>query len=153
VEVGGGTGDHAALLQLRGIETYNIELNRRLCEEARARHPRLNVIHGDMLEVFDLVRGPLRLAYCIGGTLNELRALDEVRDVVQQLCDLARPGGTVVLDVPNVGPTAPETALRLTREGLEATLPSDCTAKWQGDWNGSEWSADCSRTIVVLRPA
>jgi hypothetical protein len=54
-----------------------------------------------MLEVFDLVRGPVDLAYCIGGTLCELVSADEVADVVNQMLDLVRPAGCVVIEVPN----------------------------------------------------
>jgi SAM-dependent methyltransferase len=100
-DVAAGSGDIAALLQQRGFEAYAIDVNHEMCSVARARHPQLNVVHGDMLEVFDLVRGPLALACCLGGGLCELGHVDEVRDVIAQLCDLARPAGCVVLEVPN----------------------------------------------------
>jgi SAM-dependent methyltransferase len=101
VDVGAASGEYAALLQRRGYESYAIEVNRALCDAARELHPALNVVHGDMLEAFDLVRGPLSLAYCLGGTLCELAAATEVTDVAAQLLDLVRPSGCVVLEVPN----------------------------------------------------
>jgi SAM-dependent methyltransferase len=100
-DVAAATGDYAALLQQRGYETYAIDVNSEMCSVARERHPQLSVVHGDMLEVFDLVRGPLALVYCIGGALCELGSVDEVRDVVAQQCDLAKPAGCVVIEVPN----------------------------------------------------
>jgi len=102
VDVAAGSGGYAALLQHRGFQTYAIEVNAELCTVIRERHPDLaGVIHGDMLEVFDLVRGPVALANCIGGSLGELGSLGEVADVIGQLLDLCGPQGTVVLDVPN----------------------------------------------------
>jgi SAM-dependent methyltransferase len=101
VDVGAASGDYAALLSDRGHEAFAVDVNRAMYESASARHPALNSVHGDMLEVFDLVRGPLSLAYCIGGTLCELASQNEVRDVVGQMLDLVRPGGCVVVEMPN----------------------------------------------------
>jgi SAM-dependent methyltransferase len=68
-----------------------------------------------MLETFDLVRGPIALAYCIGGALCELATPSEVADVIGQMLDLVRPGGCVVLEVPNFDHLRAQAA-RLERE-------------------------------------
>jgi len=101
LDVGAASGECAALLAQHGHTVYAVEVNRAIYDIAVERHPYLRVIHGDMLEVFDLVRGPLSLAYCIGGTLSELASLGEVRDVVHQMLDLVRPAGCVAIEVPN----------------------------------------------------
>ncbi|MDQ3024059.1 MAG: hypothetical protein M3R04_06720, partial [bacterium] len=102
VDVAAASGEYAAFLHQRGYETYAVDVNSEMCAVARQRHPGLaGVIHGDMLEVFDLVRGPLKLGYCIGGSLCELGSVEEVSDVVAQLCDLSQPGGCVVIEGPN----------------------------------------------------
>jgi SAM-dependent methyltransferase len=100
VDVAAASGEYAALLQRRGFEVFAVEVSLAMCEAARGRHPDLSVIHGDMLEVFDLVRGPLALAYCLGG-LQELGSLSDVADVLSQLQDLTRPAGCIVIRVPN----------------------------------------------------
>lgn len=101
VDVGAASGEYAALLLDKGHEAFAVDVSRAMYDAASGRHPALNAIHGDMLEIFDLVRGPVSLAYCMGGTLCELAGLHEVRDVVAQMLDLVRPAGCVVLEAPN----------------------------------------------------
>jgi SAM-dependent methyltransferase len=125
LDLGGGTGEAAAALRQRGYDAHCVDVSPRMCALARERHAGLPVIHGDMLEVFDLVRGPLALAYCVGGTLCELADVAQVADVLAQLADLCRPGGTLVFQVPNFDHLAAQ-AERLRAEAAEVA-PSDVT--------------------------
>src|SRR5690348_4213192 len=67
VDAGCGVGDYCALLATRGYECFGAEVERGLVDAARERHAHIatRLIHGDILEVFDLVRGPLALGFCI----------------------------------------------------------------------------------------
>ena len=97
-------GSTVARLLGEGYEAYGIELDRELISTARERFPLLghHLIHGEMLEVFDLVRSPLALACCCGNMLPALESEEDVASVILQLRDLAWPGGCVVIDFFNV---------------------------------------------------
>jgi SAM-dependent methyltransferase len=149
VDVGAASSEYAALLQRRGYEAYAVDVSRAMYEAATERHPGLRVIHGDMLEVFDLVRGPLSLAYCIGGTLCELAALNEAGDVINQMLDLARPTGCVVVEVPNFDHLRSQAQAGDDHVELQFSLPPVSGYRedgeelrleqqyvWRADWSG-----------------
>jgi glycine/sarcosine N-methyltransferase len=120
-DVASGTGEYAAALYARGYDCYGIDLDPAMHARARERHPELvgreRLLQGDMLELTELVRGPARLAYCIGNSLPQLGGDAQVREAVRQMWDLTRPDGGVALQVVNFD--------RVLREGgaREAAQP------------------------------
>jgi SAM-dependent methyltransferase len=102
LDAGCGSGQYVEALSAHGYEVFGVEINHDLHRMATRLHPALahRLVHGDLLEIFDLVRGPVDLAFSIGGTLSELASLEQVRDVIAQLWDLTHPRGRLVLEVP-----------------------------------------------------
>lgn len=114
LELGSGVGERCAALNQRGYDCFGVELDYELHRRALKRHPALapppegngRLIQGDPLEVFDLVRPPLKLAFSAGaldgGALARLSSLEDAGSVLAQLWDLTRPGGRVLLVLPNI---------------------------------------------------
>lgn len=103
VDVASGTGEYVAGLTARGYEAFGVEVDPAMHALALERHPELehHLVHGDMLELVDEVRGPVSLAYCIGNSLPHLSSLADVSDVLAQMWDITRPAGSIVLQVNN----------------------------------------------------
>ena len=103
VDVASGTGEYVAALHGLGYDAHGIEVDFDMVAAARGRHPEIarRLIHGDMLELTDEVRGPCALAYCIGNSLPHLAGPAEVREAILQMWDLTAPAGRVVLQVVN----------------------------------------------------
>lgn len=108
VDLGCGTGEYVAALHGQGYDAYGIELSLEMLKAGRARHPELcgtrgpvRLVHGDMLELADLLRGPFDLAYCIGNTLPHLAGDADVREALAQMWDMTRPSGAVAVQVVN----------------------------------------------------
>jgi SAM-dependent methyltransferase len=126
-DVASGTAEYTAALCALGYDCYGVDLDPAMHARAKERHPELTqrgrLIQGDMLELTDLVRGPARLAFCIGGSVAHLVDDASLREAILQMWELTRPGGVVALQVVNYD--------RITREGgrdgalaHSATLPT-----------------------------
>lgn len=104
VELCSQDGSTVARMLGEGYDAFGVELEQEFVQLAREQFPLLghHLIHGEMLEVFDLVRSPLALACCCGNKLPRLENEEEVASVILQLRDLAWPGGMVVIDFFNV---------------------------------------------------
>jgi glycine/sarcosine N-methyltransferase len=104
-DVASGTGEYAAALHAQGYDCFGIDLDLAMHDCAKARHPALaareRLLQGDMLELTDLVRGPARLAYCIGNSLPQLDGDAQLSEALLQMWELTRPGGCVALQVVN----------------------------------------------------
>ncbi len=104
-DVASGTGEYAAALCAQGYDCFGIDLDLAMHAVACQRHPELTqrerLLQGDMLELTDLVRGPARLAYCIGNSLPQLADDAALREALLQMWELTRPGGCVALQVVN----------------------------------------------------
>lgn len=105
LDVASGTGEYTAALHAQGYDCIAIELDLAMHTCAKARHPELaareRLLQGDMLELTDIVRGPARLAFCIGNSLPLLGDDAQVREALLQMWDLTRPGGCVAVQVVN----------------------------------------------------
>jgi SAM-dependent methyltransferase len=103
VDVASGTGEYVAALHGLGYDAYGIEIDFHMARAARDRHPEIErrLIHGDMLELMDELRGPCSLAYCIGNSLPHLGSLGEVREAVSQMWDITGPVGKAAFQVVN----------------------------------------------------
>ena len=104
VDVASGTGEYTAALCEIGYGCVGIELDPAMHLRAIKRHgqtlpPRF--VQGDMLELTELVRGPLALAFCIGNSLPLLKDDAQVREAINQMWDLTNPVGAVALQVVN----------------------------------------------------
>ncbi|MCC7479654.1 class I SAM-dependent methyltransferase [bacterium] len=120
LDLGCGVGERVAALRRSGYDCYGAELDGELLRAGQRRHPDLapapagngRLIHGDPLEVFDLLRPPLSLVFCAenldGGALARLASLEEAASVLSQLWDLTRPAGKVLLGLPNFDHLAAE---------------------------------------------
>ena len=111
VDVACGTGEYVAALLARGYDACGVELDPVMLAAGLARHPELAAwggrrrrsapVQGDMLDLFDVTRGPCALAYCIGNSLPHLASDAQVAETLSQLWDLARPAGAVCVQVVN----------------------------------------------------
>ena len=103
MDVTSGTGEYVAALDRRGYECLGLELDYQMCIQAREHHPELThrLFQGDMLELMDELRGPARLAFCLGNRLAQLAGDAELANAISQLWDITRPAGKVVLQVIN----------------------------------------------------
>lgn len=103
VDVASGTGEYVAALHALGYDAHGIEIDFHMLRAAHSRHPGLvrRLIHGDMLELMDEVRGPCALAFCIGNSMPHLSGLAEAREAIRQMWDLTAPEGRVALQVVN----------------------------------------------------
>lgn len=112
LDVACGTGEYVAALLQRGYDAAGVELDSAMVAAGLARHPQLagadrggrgpsRLLQGDMLELFDITRGPCALAYCIGNSLPHLPGDAELADALAQLWDVTRPAGLVALQVVN----------------------------------------------------
>ena len=97
---------------------------------AQTRHPDIahRLVQGDMRELLDDVRGPARLAFCIGNSLPHLSSSDELTTALTQMWQITRPAGVVLLQVVNfdrVLASAAETsgALGFDLPTISATRP------------------------------
>ncbi len=122
LDLGCGVGERVAALRRYGYDCHGAELDGELLRAGQRRHPDLSpapagngrLIHGDPLEVFDLLRPPLALAFSAenldGGALARLADLNELGSVLSQLWDLTRPAGKVMIGLPNFDHLASEAA-------------------------------------------
>ncbi len=134
VDVASGTGEYVAALHTQGYDAYGIEVDNHMVQAARARHPEITrrLIHGDMLELMDELRGPCALAFCIGNSLPHLASLAEVREAVSQMWDLTAPAGRVAVQVVNFDRVLAHAAPVPDGGDLEFTLPSLSAADVEG---------------------
>ena len=140
-------GSTVARLLGEGYEANGVELDPGMISLARERFPLLghHLIHGEMLEVFDLVRSPLALACCCGNRLPELDSEEDVASVILQLRDLAWPGGYVVIDFFNVN--------RLVRSIAAGTskLELQITPSMLRSWELTENSTRPLREVTEMK--
>jgi hypothetical protein len=126
LDIACGSAEYVAALSRRGYSAWGVESDPALHSAACRRHPELagRLIQGDPLEVFDLVRGPLNLVYCLGGALAQLGSLEDVTETIAQMWDLAQPGGAVLLQLPCFEHLQAEArrALRLAQQHREAQV-------------------------------
>jgi len=114
VDVACGTGEYVAALLARGYDASGVELDATMLAAGLKRHPELagaaqggggagalRLLQGDMLDLFDVTRGPYALAYCIGNSLPHLASDVQVAETLSQLWDLTRPAGAVCVQVVN----------------------------------------------------
>lgn len=105
LDVACGTGEYVAALLARGYDASGVELDGAMLAAGLARHPELasaaRLLQGDMLDLFDVVRGPYALAYCIGNSLPHLAGDAPVAETLSQLWDLTRPAGAACVQVVN----------------------------------------------------
>jgi SAM-dependent methyltransferase len=131
VDVASGTGEYVAALHGLGYDAHGIEVDFDMVAAARGRHPEIarRLIHGDMLELTDEVRGPCALAFCIGNSLPHLSGPAEAREAILQMWDLTAPEGCVALQVVNFDRVlAGAEPAGAGDEGLVFDLPSLSTA-------------------------
>ncbi len=107
LDAASGSGEYVAALSARGYDAYGLELDAVMHAQAERRHPRLakkadpHLIRGDMVQADKLLRGPFRLAACIGNSLAHLSSEAEVASTIEALWGLTRPDGTVILQLGN----------------------------------------------------
>lgn len=103
VDVASGTGEYVAALHDAGYDAHGVEIDFHMIQAAHARHPAIErrLVHGDMLELMDELRGPCALAFCIGNSLPHLSSLGEVREALSQMWDITAPEGRVAFQVAN----------------------------------------------------
>jgi SAM-dependent methyltransferase len=112
LDVACGAGEYVAALLVDGYDITGLELSLSMIEAALLHHPQLagavrgasgpnRMLHGDMLELFDLTRGPYDLVYCIGNSLPQLESLAQVAETLAQMYELTRPAGRVALQIVN----------------------------------------------------
>ena len=105
VDVASGTGEYTAALARQGYDCLGLELDLSMHEQALARHPELKaqrrLIHGDMLELMELIRGPAALAFCLGNSLPHLANLSQVAAALYDMWQQTRPAGLVAVQVVN----------------------------------------------------
>ena len=119
LDVGAGRGEHAAHLASRGYEVTAIDRSevmvRAAAERARAQGVHVTVRHEDMRELAE--EGSYDGLYCVGGSFGYFSE-DENLAVLQKMHRALKPGGQLLIDVPN-------------RDHLAPRLPS--TAWFEGD--------------------
>ena len=95
IDMGFGTGEMARELLGRGIAAEVVEGSPLLAAQARERHPDL-VVHEAMFE--DFAPGPVYDAVL---ALHVMEHVDRPRDLMDRVRGWLRPGGSVVVVVPN----------------------------------------------------
>lgn len=110
LELGCGPGAYLAALGRCGYQVAGLELDPAMHAAGLKRHPELEgkLLHGDLLEGLDCLRGPFALVFCAGHAFPGLASLDEVAQGLSQMLDLAWPGGKALLALPNFNHLAQE---------------------------------------------
>ncbi len=109
LDVAAGTGAYMAALRARGYRLDGVEIDTAMCAAGLRYHPELagnganasRLINGDMIELATLVRGGYNLVYCIGGGLSHAETEEEAGHVLQQMWELVRPRGKVIVQLVN----------------------------------------------------
>ena len=107
LDAASGSGEYVAALSARGYDAYGLELDPAMHAQAGRRHPRLakradpHLVRGDMVQADKLLRGPFKLAVCIGNSLAHLASEAEVASTIEALWGLTRPDGAVILQLSN----------------------------------------------------
>ncbi|MDO8211378.1 bifunctional 2-polyprenyl-6-hydroxyphenol methylase/3-demethylubiquinol 3-O-methyltransferase UbiG [Conexibacter sp. CPCC 206217] len=113
LELGFGTGRMAATLLRAGVDTSVVEGSPLLVEEARRRHPHLDVYEG-MFESF-VPPGPVDTLLAA----HVFEHVDDPRSLMVHLRSWLRPGGTLIAVVPNAESLHRRLAVRM---GLQPEL-------------------------------
>lgn len=113
LDMGYGTGQMARALLAHGLRAEVVEGSPLLAEQAAARHPDL-VVHRAMFEEF--TPGPVYDAVL---ALHVMEHVDAPRDLMAHVRTWLRPGGAVVVVVPNRASLHRRLAVRM---GLQARL-------------------------------
>ena len=120
VDMGYGTGEMARELLGRGLDAEVVEGSPLLAARARAAHPDL-VVHEAMFE--DFAPGPLYDAVL---ALHVMEHVDRPRDLMAHVRGWLRPGGSVVVVVPNRESLHRRLAVRMgIQERLDDLSPRD----------------------------
>lgn len=100
LDLGCGTGEHAALFASHGFEVVGIDASASMLEQARASLPAAGVtlVAGDMTRLASLVSGAFGAATCLGNTLPHIA---ELETLARGLREHLAPGGVFVLQVLN----------------------------------------------------
>jgi len=120
IDMGYGTGEMARELLARGIAAEVVEGSPLLAAEARERHPGL-AVHEAMFEGF--APGPVYDAVL---ALHVMEHVDRPRDLMSHVRGWLRPGGAVVVVVPNRESLHRRLAVRMgIQERLDDLSPRD----------------------------
>ena len=102
VDVGCGTGRHAAFLAERGFQVIGIDSSEEMLAVARERAPEVQFEQADL---FDWRPAPLVDGVLCRGVLNDLVADDERTRAIDALHEMLAPGGLLVLSVREIEQT------------------------------------------------
>jgi len=106
VDLGCGTGRHAALFARKGFFTVGVDLSRHMLECARGkagddgRRPRL--VNGDLCRLGFLRDGSFRYAICMFSTIGMIRGKANRARFVREVRRILQPGGLFVFHVHNL---------------------------------------------------
>jgi glycine/sarcosine N-methyltransferase len=103
LDLGCGTGEHAALLASHGFEVVGIDASASMLEQAReaVKSPDVTFIAGDIAEVGALAAGTFGAAICLGNTLPHVEDAGRLTLLARGLREKLAPGGVFVLQMLN----------------------------------------------------
>ena len=120
IELGYGVGLMTRALRTRGVPIEVLEGSPRLAAEARARHPEL-IVHEGMFESF-VPDEPVDAVLA----LHVAEHVDEPRSLLGHLATWLKPGGKLVVVVPNAESLHRRLAVRMAlQERLDSLSPRD----------------------------
>src|SRR4051794_2414092 len=102
LDVACGTGGHIAYLR-EDFAVEGLDLDPKMLEIARARHPGVAFHHGDMLD-FDLGR-QFDVVVCLFSSIGYMRTAPRLAQAIATMARHVRPGGVLVVE-PYFAPTA-----------------------------------------------
>jgi hypothetical protein len=97
------SGVYLTALAERGYASWGTQVDPDYLSATQSLNPQLaqRLTQGDLLEFFDLLRGPLSLVFCLQPGLAELADFDQVTDVLAQMLDQTLPGGCLLIELTN----------------------------------------------------
>jgi SAM-dependent methyltransferase len=103
LDLGSGTGEHAAFFASHGFEVVGIDQSVSMLEQARAEvvRPDVTFLSGDITEVGALAQGTFGAAVCLGNTLPHIGDTGHLERFAHGLRARLAPGGVFVLQVLN----------------------------------------------------
>lgn len=105
LDVGCGSGEHIAFFARSGARAVGLDRSETMLEQAREHEERGEgrFVLGDAIRAASVLSAepPFGMAICLGNTVPHILEEDELRSVVESLCELLLPGGLFLLQILN----------------------------------------------------
>lgn len=97
LDVGCGTGRHAAILNKKGFDVVGVDLNKEMLNIAKKKNKRIKFLQGNM-RTFNL-KEEFDIILCLFSTIHYARNYEEIRKTLKNFYKHLRKGGILIFDM------------------------------------------------------